>query len=251
MKQAFWKSDWFVGLVISLVFLVLWLGGNAVLGSLERDAYDLGVRMSSADPGDKIAVIAIDDRSVQNIGRWPWGRQIHAQMIDKLVAGGAKTIGNTIIYSEPNDDSAMKWIRQLRSELANVALSDEDAQKIAGTLAKAGLDLDTAAILAASIAAGNNSVLGMQFVPGEPIGNPDSELPAYVTRFQIPEANVSDPSGEFVLPIETIAAVPPTPKIGEKSKAVGHLINMLDVDGASVLSRSSSVTTIASTPPSR
>ena len=231
MKQAFWKSDWFVGLVISLVFVFLWLAGSAVLGSLERDAYDLGVRMSSADPGEKITVIAIDDRSIQNIGRWPWPRNIHAQMIDKLVAGGAKTIGNTIFYSEAQVDAGLTWIRRLRGELANINMAEDDAKSIANTMVLAEKELNTDGILAKSLAAGNRTVLGMQFVPGEPIGNPDSELPAHVTRFQIPEDNISDPSGQFILPLQTIAAVPPIPAIGKEAHAVGHLINLLDVDG--------------------
>jgi serine/threonine-protein kinase len=231
MKQAFWKSDWFVGLVISLIFLTLWLGGNSVLGGFERDAYDLGVRMSSADPGDKIAVIEIDDKSIQNIGRWPWSRETHAKMIDKLVAGGAKTIGNTVLYSEPQVDAGLTWIRRLRGMLANVAMDENDAQNIAGVLAEAEIELDTDTILASSLAAGDNTVLGMQFVPGEPIGNPDSDLPAYIARFAIPEANISDPTGEYILPTETIAAVPPIAAIGEKARGIGHLINILDVDG--------------------
>jgi len=231
MKQAFWKSDWFVGLIISLVFLALWLTGNAMLGGFERDAYDLGVRMSSADPGDKIAVIEIDDKSIQNIGRWPWSREIHAKMTDKLVAGGAKTIGNTIFYSEAQVDAGLTWIRRLRGVLANVAMDESAAQNIANVLTEAEIDLDTDSILAKSLAAGDNTVLGMQFVPGEPIGNPDSDLPAYITRFAIPEGNVSDPTGEYILPMETIAAVPPIATIGEEAQGIGHLINILDVDG--------------------
>ena len=231
MQQAFWKSDWFVGLVISLVFLILWLTGNAVLGGLERDAYDLGVRMSSADPGEKINIIAIDDRSIQNIGRWPWSREIHAQIIDKLVAGGAKTIGNTIFYSEAQVDPGLTWIRRLRGELANINMAEDDAKSIANTMVLAEKELNTDSILAKSLAAGKSTVLGMQFIPGEPIGNPDSELPDHVMRFQIPEDNVSDPSGQFILPLQTIAAVPPISAIGKEAHGVGHLINLLDVDG--------------------
>ncbi|MDP6184139.1 MAG: CHASE2 domain-containing protein, partial [Gammaproteobacteria bacterium] len=231
MKQAFWKSDWFVGLVISIVFLVLWQMGNAVLGGLERYAYDLGVRWSSADPGDRIAVIAIDDRSIQNIGRWPWSRDTHAAMIDKLVAGGAKTVGNTIFYSEAQVDAGLTWIRRLRGVLANIKMDESDAQGIADTLKKAETELDTDGVLVRSLEAGGNTVIGMQFVPGEPIGNPDSELPAHVTRFAIPEANIGDPSGEFILPWQTIEAFPPIRTIGEQVQGIGHLITAPDVDG--------------------
>ena len=230
MKQAFWKSDWFVGLAISLIFVALW-GRSAVLGGFERDAYDLGVRMSEADPGDKIVVIAIDDRSIQSIGRWPWSRDTHAKLIDKLVAGGAKTIGNTIFYSEPQVDPGLTWIRRLRGQLAKITMAQGDADQITEILDKAEQELDPDSILAASIAAGGNSVLGMQFVPGEPIGNPDTELPPYLTRFAIPEANVTDPTGEFTLPWQTIEAFPPIPAIGKPAQGIGHLIIPPDVDG--------------------
>ena len=231
MKQAFWKSDWFVGIAISLVFLVLWLGGNALLGGLERDAYDLGVRLSSENPGDKISVIAIDDKSIQNIGRWPWSRETHARMIDKLTAGGAKTIGNAIFYSEPQVDAGLTWIRRLRSQLANLPLGVNDAQSISETLTTAELELNTDGILAKSLTAAGNTVLAMQFVPGEPIGNPDSELPAHVTQFTIPDGNITDPTGLGTLPWQMIVAVPPIETLGGPSRAIGHLLTPLDVDG--------------------
>ena len=231
MKQAFWKADWFVGLAISLIFLILWLGRNALLGGLERDAYDLGVRLSNADPGDKIAVIAIDDRSIQNIGRWPWSRDVHAAMIDKLVSGGAKTIGNSIFYSEPQVDAGLTWIKRIRGELANTALPEADAKNLIATLDTAEAELDTDGILARSLANAGNVVLGMQFIPGDPIGKPDAELPDYIARFAIPDGNISDPLGEGILPWETVEAVSPIPAMGESARAIGHLLNPLDVDG--------------------
>ncbi|TAN82689.1 MAG: CHASE2 domain-containing protein, partial [Gallionella sp.] len=95
-KWSFWKKDWFVGLLVALVFLV---GANSdLIQSLERKAYDLGVLASSRAPSDKIAVIAIDDQSIANLGRWPWPRAIHAKMVDILAGGHAKVIGHTAFF---------------------------------------------------------------------------------------------------------------------------------------------------------
>ena len=83
MKKAnFLKSDWFFGVVVSLV--VLALGNGDLLQGLERKAYDLGVAATSRVPSDKVAVIAIDKRSLDNIGRWPWSREVMADLVDKL-----------------------------------------------------------------------------------------------------------------------------------------------------------------------
>ena len=55
-KANFLKTDWFFGLVVSLV--VLGFAGGELLQSLERKAYDLGMGMTSRAPSDRVAVIA-------------------------------------------------------------------------------------------------------------------------------------------------------------------------------------------------
>ncbi len=112
MKKGIWKSDWFTGLLITLVFLVF--SNSDFIASLERSAYDFGVRSSSRIPSDKIAVIAIDDQSIDNIGRWPWPRDVHAQMHELLSEGGAKAIGQTVFFSEPQIDPGLQFIRELK-----------------------------------------------------------------------------------------------------------------------------------------
>ena len=87
-KLGFWKSDWFAAVMIALV--VLLASGSNLLQSLERMAYDMGVRATGHAPSDKVAVIAIDDQSIANIGRWPWSRDVHARMIELLTQAKAK-----------------------------------------------------------------------------------------------------------------------------------------------------------------
>ena len=98
-KAGFWKSDWFLGVAAAVA--MVFLHGTETLQSLERKVYDLGVQSSSRTPSDRIAVIAIDDRSVANIGRWPWPRDIHARLTDLLAGAQAKVIGNTVFFYEP------------------------------------------------------------------------------------------------------------------------------------------------------
>lgn len=67
MPKLYWKSDWVLASALSLAFLLV--SGGSVLQSLERKAYDFGVSASHREVGDKIAIIAIDDESIANIGR--------------------------------------------------------------------------------------------------------------------------------------------------------------------------------------
>ena len=98
-RTAFWKADWFLGLIVALV--LFFASGRDLVQIPERLAYDWGVRASGRAPSTRVVVIAIDDQSIANIGRWPWSRDIHAHMIGKLKQGGAMMVGYTAFFFEP------------------------------------------------------------------------------------------------------------------------------------------------------
>jgi hypothetical protein len=116
MKKAFWKADWFLGLVIAIA-LFGFARMSGFIPGLERWAYDLGVKMTSKTPSDKVAVIAIDEQSIANIGRWPWPRDVQAKMIDQLAAAKAKVIGNTSSSSSPRRTRASRTSRRCSTSI--------------------------------------------------------------------------------------------------------------------------------------
>ena len=121
MRNGVIKSDWFTGLIITFILLIF--TSSDFIASLERSAYDYGVKSSSRIPSDKIAIIAIDDQSINNIGRWPWSRDIHAQMLDILAQSGAKAIGQTVFFSEPQLDPGLQFIRELKQKFADSSIA--------------------------------------------------------------------------------------------------------------------------------
>src|SRR6266852_8626034 len=112
MKTAFWKADWFLGLVIAIV-LFGFARMSGFIPGLERWGYDLGVKSTSKQPSDKIAVIAIDEQSIANIGRWPWPREVQAKLIEKLAGAKAKVIGNTSLFFEPQKDPGLAYVEKM------------------------------------------------------------------------------------------------------------------------------------------
>ena len=232
-KWRFWQKDWFVGLLLALVFF---LGAQSdLMQSLERKAYDLGVMASTRTPSDKIAVIAIDEQSIANLGRWPWPRAIHAQMLDVLAAGHAKVIGYTAFFFEPQVDAGLGYIYKIAELLGNSKLKDTtdpvhqaELAQLSALLQEAAQNLDNDQKLSASIAKANNVLLAMFFELGEPQGKPDQELPDYVLHNSL--TNVTGGSGEMPLP--SISVLPPIPALGSKALALGHLNSFPDVDGA-------------------
>ena len=122
MKSHFWSTDWFIGLIITIIIVLS--SGSSQIQSLEREAYDWGVRSTERFPSDKVAVIAIDDLSIANIGRWPWPRDLHAEMIRLLSEGGAKVIGQTVFFLEPQIDPGMVYIKELINFFSNASFND-------------------------------------------------------------------------------------------------------------------------------
>lgn len=228
-KISFLKADWFTGVLVALLFL--FSAGTDVIQSLERKAYDWGVLASSRVASDKIAVIAIDDESIANLGRWPWPREIQGQILDILASGKAKVIGHTVLFSEPQVDAGLEYIINIRGILENTSLQNThpaEWQELQTIFQDALLYLDNDQKLAESMAKANNVLLGVYFELGEPQGNPDALLPDYVLKNSL--VNVQSGS-DAVFPVPALAALVPIPALGQPALAIGHLNATPDVDG--------------------
>ena len=231
MKKNIWKKDWFLALLITVVFFVF--ANNSLILGLEWSVYDLGVRMSDRDPGNKVAVIAVDDESIQNIGRWPWSRNVFAKLITMLSEGGARVISNTILYTEPQLDPGLAKINQAldfyqSSGLANSG--NRNISELGNMLAQYQKDLDSDAQLSASVQQAGNVLLGTLFTiapGGAVLGKPDKPLDEYLLRNKItavnPEATTNMVSAEKI--------IPPIPQLGNTAAGIGHLNLEYFVDG--------------------
>ena len=233
-KAGFWKKDWFLGLVVALV--LLFAGGSQLIQGLERSAYDWGVRASSRMPSDKIAIIAIDKQSIDNIGRWPWSREIHAKMIERLASVKAKVIGYTVFFSEPQIDPGLVYVNRLLDTYRKIVPDasapprgvSPEVLEMGATLQEAEGTLNTDKQLAESFAKAGNVVLPILFTFGEPRGKPDRPLPEFVRK----NALVFQGKSEDLPLLTSGVEVPVVESLGAAAAAVGHLNAVPDVDGA-------------------
>src|SRR5882672_10065592 len=237
-KLNFWRSDWFLGVVVAV--LLLFVSGGDLIQSLERKAYDLGVQATSRTASDKIVVIAIDDTSIANIGRWPWPRDVLAKMTDLLAGAKSKVIGSTILLDQPQIDPGYQYITKLL-EMAEKgapaaqqgaavpvsAVPTGEAGQFIALLKEAEETLNTDRKLAESYTKAGNVLQPMLFTLGEPRGKPDRPLADYVRKNAIPGIKATD--GD--LPLPTVAVQVPIEIIGTKAVALGHLNAYPDVDG--------------------
>ena len=219
----FWRADWFVGAVIVVAVLLLHQTTD-LFRTLENRFYDFASTSSARSPSDRIAIIAIDDQSIANIGRWPWPRDVHAEMIDKLTAAKAKTIVHTVFFFEPQTDPGLQYIRKIKETLGSALEQPGVGQEVGKVIGDAEGALDTDAKLAASMSKAGNVIVPSFFTLGEPQGNADKPLPAFALKAAIDETN------GFSLP--AVKAQEPIDIIGNAAAGVGHLNQFVDSDGA-------------------
>ncbi|HXU41297.1 MAG TPA: serine/threonine-protein kinase [Burkholderiales bacterium] len=225
MKSGFWKTDWFLGLAVVIAF-VCFNRVTDLVASLERKAYDLGVQASNRAPDPDIVVIAIDDTSIANIGRWPWQRDVLAKLTEQLAAAKPKVIGSTVLLSEPQLDRGYTYINKLMALVPPPADPATPENPILTVLKEAEQDLNTDRKLAEAYAKAGNVVIPMNFKLGAPLGKPDKPLPDYVSRNVVPGS-----FGSGAVARQAIGVEAPIEPLGKAAFAIGHLTNPLDVDG--------------------
>ena len=95
--------------VIVILLLMSSMYYNEVLYNAEHSVTDR-VTNEPREVDNRIKILAIDDESLAKIGKWPWPRNIIAELSDKLLASGAIAVWPDVFYSDksqnPEEDKA-------------------------------------------------------------------------------------------------------------------------------------------------
>ncbi len=241
--KGFWKTDWFIGLVLTLLFLFAYVSGSSLLRGLEYKMYDAGVSSSVEPAGNRVVILDIDDTSIELIGRWPWPRSIMADMLAQLANAGSRIVGVDVFYSEKEaskGSNSAEQLFQLLQEQGESLLSEAEALDAKGDQAGADKKFEQADKkfaeadeIAATALAGNSDMrltqatyeAGNVFMPmfyeaGEPLGRPDANLPDFVERMSI--NNIGDVD-ETASPISAINMSYPFDELAMVSAGMGYL----------------------------
>jgi adenylate cyclase len=77
------------------------------------------------EPDSSIVLVTIDDASLAKIGRWPWPRTVHADLIDRLSSYGAKVIAYDVNFPEPSDPGSDARLAEAVKDAGDVILPVE------------------------------------------------------------------------------------------------------------------------------
>lgn len=91
-------------LAVTLALSLLYLGG--AMEFLESRLFDLRFGLAGRDAGDYIVLVTIDNRSLKELGVWPWPRTVHAEALDKIVQAGPRVIAYNVDFSSTSFPAA-------------------------------------------------------------------------------------------------------------------------------------------------
>lgn len=114
IKNLFRPSYLKIAVGISALFAVIYLISPSFFELLELKTID--ARFRSRPPvaaGKEVVIAVIDEKSLDEIGRWPWPRTTIARLVDVLTSYGAGVIAFDIVFSEPSDHSEINALLSL------------------------------------------------------------------------------------------------------------------------------------------
>lgn len=86
-------------LALILLPLVAFLAQGR-LSTLDNLIYDRLLGWTAVPQDSRLLLVEIDDRSLAAIGRWPWPRGVHADLIERLQQAGAELVLFDVIFTE-------------------------------------------------------------------------------------------------------------------------------------------------------
>ncbi len=79
-----------------------------IFGNLERGIFDFLLSVDDdKDPGSEILIVGVTEACLEEMGAWPWPRDVHGRLYDVLTEGDAAVIGMDIIFAEYAQDPEM------------------------------------------------------------------------------------------------------------------------------------------------
>ena len=125
-----WRAFLFGIVLLGLMFAA----HDRFHGAFERMdliAYDLRINTITPRPSSGVVAIAtIDDRSIAQLGQWPWPRLVLAQLVDALKDYKVTVIGFDAIFSEADNGDVTRG--EIGEKLAGLGLKHDAIGEVLG-----------------------------------------------------------------------------------------------------------------------
>ncbi|ATX81601.1 adenylate cyclase [Mariprofundus ferrinatatus] len=195
---------------------------------LEAKTFDIrtllrGERSAEAD----IAIVAIDDKTLDSLGLNIWTRGNMATLVEKLSTMEPAVIGIDYLYQLPETSKGLESVRNLSSAYQMLPDANKEYLKQLQLLEQAN-DVDAALVKAV----GNAGNVVLAFAPHVFEAMENREHVAALPEFMPWYAFMLSKPGPAYKPVVAQTALTPFERLAEVSASIGHVYSLYDPDGA-------------------
>lgn len=191
--------------------------------ALEAAAYDRIQRATASRPSNRIVIIDVDAASIEQLGEWPWPRDVHAALIEQLTAAEARVVAFAVPFGASQNVNDMDRVRQSLASLERSGRGNTvQANQLRALLNTSRRGLDDESHLTSAISAHGNVILPIEL------------------RLAAESDDAADIPKKFLLPADSDALGaaagatgirPPAPAFANAAAAAGHLFFLTDSKG--------------------
>jgi len=231
--------------LLTALVLIAMLWPWRPLEHLENQNYDFWADHFRSPETQAIAIVAIDEKSLRQVGDWPWPRALIARMVRLISDQGAEAIGVCLLYAHPYMSAGLLEIKALKAEIQDPQWKGgkQAAKLLEVSLGAAEQRLDQDADLITAVRRANNTVLPLRFtmeIEDQTQGEDLSGLliinsirapqhPALASESLAAEARAV--GGGHLTPVMAAGVQETFADLAGKAGGLGHLNLLVDPDG--------------------
>ncbi|MEK6589531.1 MAG: adenylate/guanylate cyclase domain-containing protein [Nitrospinota bacterium] len=234
IKKLLKLTPFKIVLLITTLVITLYFLDPSFIKFMELKSLDLRfIYRGEVKPGKEVAIAAIDEKSIDELGKWPWPRYIQSELVDKLTRKGVKVIGFDVVFSEPDINPGLHKLGELKRLLQeDKSVNPEIMKRIEDAEKESNNDL----IFADSLKKSERAILGYFFhFSKEGLEHISREsLNAYLEYIKNSQYNAvrfASPAAQLI-PLQSAYAVEASIKpLSDAAKGAGFFSFISDDDG--------------------
>ena len=222
-----------IAVAVIVLVLAVYLAAPDFLQAVEVRLYDLHFKLrgTQARGTERIVIVAIDEKSLASLGRWPWPRSLMADLVRKLSEAGARVIAVDILLSEPEASGELRTVGQLSERLRTQGL----AHSPAGVAVQRELDAfarqaDHDGQLAEAVRVSGRVILPLMFEVGADRSGPPPDPSGAALTSALVSFRHYDQRALYPPPTAHRATLP-IPALSAAARTLGHVTMLADRDG--------------------
>jgi len=205
------------------------------LGDIELRTLDARFQIRGPrDPGKGVVIVAIDQKSQDVLGRWPFPRSNFAEVVDVLREAQARVIAFDVNFPQPDQNSALQALREVRKRYDESSRAGGRNNAFDGHLKALEADSDNDKKFSEALSRFDNVVLGYFLLPKEEVQAQNQERVAEFVNYLSFQAYPQIINPQFSQKFggrEYDSVSPNLPAFAEHAKNFGYYNVIPDADG--------------------